>query len=193
MGEISRVQDAPPSTLAANLASNLSNSRRPSKHGEQEDFRRLLLEMSKHEEDPNRDTSIEAVIAYHYKLIYVVVKAVLEVLTRENAVINEQLLQQASAGLDILTATIKETPDVLAHTADWDSQIQTGTNAPLWVWLFSRLLALVGRQQCDILHHKITDFFCVSFSIVSKSLKLWTLNKSFFYYLRHCADGMYFW
>ncbi len=191
MNGIPRVQDAPPSTLAAHLASNLSHSRRPSKHGEQEDFQRLLLEVSRHEQDPNRDTSIEAVIEHHHKLIYVVVKAVLEVLTRDDSVLNEQLLQQASDGLDILIVTIKETPEVLDHIADSDSQLQTGRNAPLWMWLFPRVLALVGRQRCDVLHEKITDFFWVSFSTVSKSLKLWTLNTSFFSYLRRCADGMH--
>jgi serine/threonine-protein kinase ATR len=188
---LSGIQDAPPSTLAANLANNLSNNRRPSRNEEHEDFQRLLLEVSKQEGDPNTTNSEEALIEHHHKLIYVVAKAVLEVLIKDHGLFNDQLLQQASEGLDILIATIKETPEVLAHVAGQHANLQSGKNVPLWLWLFPRILALVGRPRCDTLQEKITEFFRICFWAVSRSLQLWTLNSSFFLYLHHCTDSKY--
>jgi hypothetical protein len=186
---IAKMQDAPPSTLAANFASNLSHTRRASKNEEHEDFQRLLLEVSKYEQNMSDETPRVTVIGHHHKLIYVVAKAVLEVLTKDHGLFNEHLLQQASEGLDILIATIKDTPEVLCHVAGQQAHLQSGSNVPLWTWLFPRILALVGRQQCQTLQEKITTFFETCFSAVSKSLQLWALNSSFFLYLRHCADS----
>ena len=188
---LSRLQDVPPSTLAANLANNLSHNRKQSKNEELEDFQRLLLEVSEHESNPSTSNSVEALLKHHHKLIYVVARAVLEVLVKDSGLFNDQLLQQASEGLDILVATIKETPEVLAHVAGQHAHFHSGINVPLWLWLFPRVLALVGRQRCEKLQNKITEFFKVCFCAVSRSLQLWTLNSSFFIYLRHCANGKY--
>jgi hypothetical protein len=182
-------QDAPPSTLAATFANNLSNSRRASKHDEKEDFQRLLLELAKEEKDSS-GASIETVLDHHHKLIYVVVRAVLEGLAEGKPHLNEpELLQQATEGLHILNATIKETPEVLDHVADPSVQLHSGSNVPLWLWLFPRILALVGRQRCESMQEKITEFFQICFSEAYRSLQLWAMTASFFRYLHHCASG----
>ena len=186
-----RNQDAPPSTLAANLANNLSTNRRPSRNDEHEDFQRLLLEVSAQEAVVNGASSMKAVIENHHKLIYVVAKAVLEVLTKNVNLFNDQLIQQASEGLDILIVTIKETPEVLDHVAGEAALLQSGSNVPLYLWLFPRILALVGRPRCETLQDKITEFFKICFMATSKSLQLWGLDSSFFYYFRHCTDSMF--
>lgn len=190
MNGAARSNDAHPSALAANLVNNLPATRRPSKNAGHEDFQRLLVEVSKYEEDTQEDASIEAVIEHHHKRIYVVVKAVLEVLTKDGPLANEQdLLQKASDGLEILIATVKETPAVLVHVAGPGLGLHSGVNVPLWIWLFPRLLSLVGQQRCGILQENLSNFFCEAFVLVSRSPQLWALNTSFFCYLRHCAEN----
>jgi serine/threonine-protein kinase ATR len=190
MDGLASFQDAPPSTLAANFANNLSTSRRPSKHNDQDDFQQLLLDVSKYEENPHGVVSIEERSEHCQELIYVVVLGVLEPLTKRNASVNEQdQLQKASEGLDVLIATIKEFPIVLDQVPGQRVQILSGSDAPLWMWLFPQILALVGSKRCETLKDKITDFFKVSFTEVSKILRLWALNSAFFSYLKHCANS----
>jgi serine/threonine-protein kinase ATR len=158
--------------LAANLVNNLEPSR-----DEQADLQKLLAEVSQYERASD-ESSPEEVIEHHHKLIYVVTRTVLEVLTKGNPANEEQLLEHAAEGLDVLIATIRETPTVLA-----------GSDPPLWIWLFPRLLALVGMERCQVLQEKIRAFFQAAFGTISKTMELWALNSALFRYLQHCADG----
>jgi serine/threonine-protein kinase ATR len=189
MNGLANVHDAPPSTLAANFANNLSSTRRPSRH-DQDDFQQLLLDVSKYEENPNGAKSIEERLEHCQELIYVVVIGVLEPLSKGIASGNEQdLLQRASEGLDVLVATIKEFPVVLNQVPGQRVQVLSGSDALLWMWLFPRVLVLLGRKRCETLRDKITDFFKVCFTEVSKTLHLWALNSTFFSYLKHCTNS----
>lgn len=190
MNGLASFQDAPPSTLAANFANNLSTTRRPSKHNDQDDFQQLLLDVSKYEENPHRVMSIGERLEHCQELVYVVVIGVLEPLTKSNASGNEQdQLQKASEGLDVLIATIKEFPIVLDQVPGQRVQVLSGSDAPLWIWLFPQVLALFGSRRCETLKGKITEFFKVTFMEVSKTLQLWALNSAFFSYLKHCTNG----
>jgi hypothetical protein len=193
MNGLDSFQDAPPSTLAANFANNLSTTRRPSRYDDQDEFHQLLLDVSKYEENPHGVTSIEERLEHCQELIYVVVIGVLVPLTKSNASVNEQdQIQKASEGLDVLIAAIKEFPIVLDRIPGKRVQMLSGSDASLWMWLFPQVLALVGCKRCDTLKDKITEFFKVSFSEVSRTLQLWTLDSAFFGYLMHCAKSKHF-
>jgi serine/threonine-protein kinase ATR len=193
MNGVANFQDAPPSTLAANFANNLSTTRRLARHDDQDDFQQLLLDVSKYEENPNGAISIDERLEHCHELIYVVVIGVLEPFTKSNTSVNEQdQLQKASEGLEVLIATVKEFPVVLDQAPGQRVQMLSGSDASLWMWLFPQVLALVGRKRCETLQDKITDFFKVSFTEVSKSLQLWALNSGFFGYLKHCANSKHF-
>lgn len=181
--------EALPSTLAANLVNNLSGVRKPPRKDEQE-LRKLLLEVSENEEAVDGASSTEAVIEHHYKLIYAVTSLALEELTTDDPFADEeQLLEQASDGLDALIGAIKETPAVLAHTASDRIEFRSASKFPLWIWLFPRLLALVGMERCQVLQLKIRALFMVAFATVPKSQQLWSLNSALFCYLQRCAGG----
>jgi serine/threonine-protein kinase ATR len=182
-------QDPPPSTLAANFANNLSTQRRPSRHDDQDDFQQLLAEVSKYEGNPHEGVSIEEEMEHCHELICVVVIGVLEVLSKSTAAINEQELQKASEGLDVLIMKIKEFPVVLDQVPGQRVQLLSGSDDPLWFWLFPQILALVGSKRCETLQDKIKEFFTVCFTEVSNTLQLWALNSAFFGYLRHCANS----
>lgn len=189
MNGLTHSQGAPPSTLAANFASSLSTNRRPLRQGDQDDFQQLLAEVSKYEGNPHEAIPIEEEMEHCHELIYVVVIGVLEALTKGTASINEQELQKASEGIDVLIVKIKEFPVVLDQVPGLRVQQLSGSDAPLWLWLFPQILALASSKQCETLQGKIKEFFKVSFNEVSNSLQLWALNSAFFIYLRHCANG----
>jgi serine/threonine-protein kinase ATR len=188
---VSGFHDAPPSTLVVQLVNNLSAASKPSRQIEQDDLQRLMQEVSSLENGAEEPTSIDAKLEHHHKLIYVFARAILERLTKEDPFTNiQQLLLQASEALDIFIVTIKETPGVLVYVTKSGSHFQTRGQEPLWIWLFPRVLTLLGRRECDTLMEKLKEFFQVSFEAVARSPKLWNLTSSFFCYLRECVSSM---
>lgn len=183
--------EPPPSTLAANLVNNLSARRNSVTAEVPEDFQRLLLEVAETGEAEYGEENLDVKLQHHHKLIYVVAKAVLEPLTQDNPFANTgHQIQQASEAIDILIATIKETPEVLLHVSSAQDCFRVGSPIPLWIWLIPKLLTLLGREGCDALKDKIQEFIHVSITSASRSVRLWGLNVSIFSYLRHCVDGM---
>jgi serine/threonine-protein kinase ATR len=179
----------PPATLAAQLVNNLTNGRKPSFREEQDDFKLIVAEVSNFDKIKDDNTTLEEITEYNHKLVYVVSKATLEVLINDDPFANQaRLIEQASQGLEVLIASIQETPSILEAVAAPDSTLRTGRDIPLWLWLFPRLLTLVGRDRCEALQDRLNLFFKSAFT-VSKSPRLSNLASHFFYYLRHCADG----
>lgn len=190
--------EAPPSTMAAQLISNLANpsngnpTNRPSTSRElkQDELKRLMIEVSELENSAHELTDPHVKLEHKHKLICVFARAVLERLDNDDPFMNlPQLMSQASDALDIFISTISEVPSVLEYTLSPDTPLQTRGPEPLWVWLFPRVLTLLGRRGCDALTEKIKDFFYICFQVVSRSPKLWKLNFLFFSYLRDCASG----
>jgi len=101
----------------------------------------------------------------------------------------QMVVSQAFEALDVFISIVKEVPDVLAYCLPPASTLQGRGGEPLWIWLFPRILALLGRSKCENLTEKIKDFFYVSFQAVSRSPKLWNLTSFFFCYFKECAAG----
>jgi serine/threonine-protein kinase ATR len=190
VSEMSGACDAPPSTMAAQLINNLSTTRKPVRPIEQDDLAKLMSEVSEAENNHVEPEDALANIEHKHKLIYVFSRAVLEKLSKDDPFMNvEQLVSQASGALDVFIATIRETPGVLAYTIPTGSILQGRGREPLWIWLFPRLLSLLGRQNCEALNEKIKDLFYESFQAVSRSPKLWSMNSAFFTYLKDCTSS----
>ncbi|CAG8977250.1 hypothetical protein HYALB_00009347 [Hymenoscyphus albidus] len=192
------VFDAPPSTMAAQLISNLATTNPPngnhrvsSREPKQDELKRLMVEVSELENSGHEPTDVVVKLEHKHKLVYVFARAVLERLNHDDPFMNiPQLISQASDALDIFTSTITEVPLVLDYTSNSVKSFPTRGPEPLWVWLFPRLLTLFGRPGCDPLTAKIKDFFQVCFQVVSKSPKLWKLNFLFFSYLKDCTSAI---
>lgn len=190
----STTQDPPPSTLAANLVSNLPNARRPARTDEQEEFQRLLRDISQANGDVEALGGQERLI-HHHKLIYVIAKAVLGPLSKDDShglsqTIPNQQAQHALESLEIIAATIKETPDVLAYVPTHTARVQTSFRLPLWIWLFSKILSLLGRPGCNRLQAKVRELVITCFISASRDPRACELTASFFCYFRHCIQGM---
>lgn len=181
--------EPPPSTMAAQLINNLSTTNKPARQAEQDDLK-ALLELSIVTRDAEDFFSPDARVEHHHKLIYVFVRLVLEPLTTDDPFMDIQnVVSQASDALDAFIAAIKETPSVLSYVPKPGS-LQSRGGEPLWLWLFPRLLGLLGRKRCNTLTEKIKDLFFVSFQAVSRHPRLWNLASLFFCYLKECATSI---
>jgi serine/threonine-protein kinase ATR len=188
------VLDPPPSIMAAQLINNLSTANKPSRQVEQEDLKKLMEEVSDQEATISEVTNLDSRLAHKHKLIYVFARAVLERLAGDDPFLDVQMLvHQAADAFDIFMSTIKETCTVLTYcSGQLESTLLGRGQEPLWIWLFPRVLALLGRRQCDALTEKIKDFFYVSFQVVACSPSLWNLSSFFFSYLKECTTSLYY-
>jgi serine/threonine-protein kinase ATR len=181
--------EAPPSTMAAQLINNLSSTNKPLRQGGQDDLK-ALLELSRMANEAEQLSSLDSKLEHNHMLIYVFVRLVLEPLKTNDPFMDVQnVVSQAADALDAFISAIKETPGVLSCIPKPES-LQSRCGEPLWVWLFPRLLGLLGRKQCDTLTEKIKDLFFVSFQAVSRFPTLWNLASLFFCYLKECSASM---
>jgi serine/threonine-protein kinase ATR len=189
---VAGAHEAPPSTMAAQLISNLSTTGEPSRPVEKDDLKRLMKEVSELENSAFQSDDILVKLDHKHKLIYVFARAVLERLSVDDPFMNhEQLVSQALEALDIFMLAIKELPGVLDYVLPAGATLQNRGQEPLWTWLFPRVLTLLGRRQCGNLTEKIKDFFYVSFQAVARSPRHWNLNSFFFNYLKECVTSTY--
>ncbi|KIN07972.1 hypothetical protein OIDMADRAFT_111112 [Oidiodendron maius Zn] len=171
--------------MAAQLINNLSTASKP-RQGGQDDLQ-ALLELSNMVNRAEESLSPDLRLEHHHLLIYVFVRLVLEPLMSDDPFIDVQnVVSQASDALDAFISAIKETPSVLNCVPQPESLQNRGAE-PLWLWLFPRLLGLLGRKRCDALTEKIKDLFFVSFHAVSRLPSLWYLASLFFCYLKEGA------
>ena len=176
--------------MAAQLINNLSGVSTP-RQSDQDDLKALMVEVSSAENSSTDFPSLEAKLEHKHKLIYVFTRTLLEKLTEDDPFMDVQkVVAQAYEALDVFIAIMKETPGVLAYVLRRGSNLHHRGQEPLWIWLFPRILALLGRQHCEKLTEKIKDFFYISFQAVARSPKLWNLGSFFFSYLKECASSM---
>jgi serine/threonine-protein kinase ATR len=181
--------EVPPSTMAAQLINNLSSTSKPSRQGGSDDLK-ALLELSRMANEAEELSTLESKVEHNHMLIYVFARLVLEPLLSDDPFMDVQnIVSQAADALDAFISAVKETPAVLSCIPRPGS-LQSRSEEPLWLWLFPRLLALLGRKRCDSLTEKIKDLFFVSFQAVSRFPTLWNLASRFFCYLKECAASM---
>lgn len=182
--------DAPPSTMAAQLISDLSTTNNaPSRQRETEFLKNLMTEVSATEkyivDHPDIVYSLDQKLEQKHNLIYVLSRAVLETLVNDDPFKDvSQLVGQASEALEIFVVAIKEVPEVLDHVLPADQVFPGRGEEPLWQFLFPKVLALLGRRGCEDLTNKISSLFCASLQGVGRSPKLWNLSSIFFSVLK---------
>lgn len=178
--------------MAAQLINNLTTRNQPASGPTEDDLRRLMQEVSEVENSMVETNDPLNLLENKHKLIYILTLSVLERLSASgDPFINlAPFLSHASDVLDVFMVTIKEFPAVLDYVLPMGVNFYSRGQEPLWLWLFPRVLTLLGRQGCESLTDKIKDFFFVSFQVVSKNPRLWNLNSFFFIYLKECVASM---
>ncbi|KFY23332.1 hypothetical protein V493_05913 [Pseudogymnoascus sp. VKM F-4281 (FW-2241)] len=185
--------ELPPSTLAAKLVNKLSGSHKPSLQGSQDSFGLLVSEVSKFDKTRNEHTTPEEIIENNYRVVYVLTKARLGPVCSDESdpfAKKERVLDDAAQVLDLFITSIKETPEILTKVGTQNDLVRTGRGVPLWIWLWPRLLRLLGKEGCESLWPKVKELFHIAFDMSRVlEVKFWGIGLQFFSYLRHCADA----
>lgn len=185
--------EPPPSTLAAQLVNNLSNARKRPLQDSEDNFALLTSEVSNFDKNRDDHTTSEEITEHNHRTVYVITRACLDPAHSGESdpfANKEKVLEVAGQGLDVLLGAIKETPVILVKIAELNGLVRTGRGIPLWVWLWPRLLRLLGKEGCERLWQKIREFFETAFELARKSqVELWGLEQQFSSYLRHCVDA----
>ncbi|KAK7740732.1 serine/threonine-protein kinase M1 [Cytospora paraplurivora] len=165
----------PPSTLAAQLAGNISTSTRSSRPDESSELKRFFEVIERVKNEPGALKTLEERVEHNHMLIYVYARVVLEGLKWDDPFADrEQLKADALKAVHFLKVTIPETPTVLHFTTDGTTFLHRGPE-PLWVWLFPKLLRMLGHPRCPALSSALESLFNFVFLTARKSAGLWNV------------------
>ncbi|KAI1121226.1 phosphatidylinositol 3 [Nemania abortiva] len=180
----------PPSTLAAQLVENISTSVRSTRPDETVELQRLFATIERVKNHPDLLTSYQDRVEHNHMLIYVYARVVLEGLRWDEPFANKsQLRNDATRAVNFLRITVNETPEVLLFTADSGAFLYRGPQ-PLWIWIFPKILKMLGDNLCEDLAAPIEAFFRELYSTAARSNGLWLHIPQFLAYLRSNFDAV---
>lgn len=181
----------PPSTLAAQLVENISTSARSSRPDETAELQRLFAAIERVKNEPGLLASYQDRIEHNHMLIYVYARVVLEGLKWDEPFADKsQLRADATRAVNFLRITVNETPEVLLFTVSDGVFLFRGTE-PLWIWIFPKVLKMLGDDSCADLAPPIEAFFRELHLISARSNGLWLHIPRFLAYLRSNFDGLF--
>ncbi|KUI73457.1 Protein kinase rad3 [Cytospora mali] len=182
--DVAASRGPPPSTLAAQLAGNISTSTRSSRPDESNELKRFFEVIERVKNGPNALKTLEERVEHNHMLIYVYSRVVLEGLKWDDPFTDsEQLKADALKAVHFLKVTIPETPTVLHFTTNGTSFLHRGSE-PLWIWLFPKLLRMLGHPKCPALTSALESLFDFIFMTASKSAGLWNVCEPLYGYLQ---------
>lgn len=194
VGQANGPSDVPPSTLAAQLLHNAAavdrGSARENRHG----FPQLLDDVSQTEDGAQGLEDAPLVTTYH-KCIHLIANE-FEAATKDNPFASDRQPKKLSSlvpdPLAFLRVIVEEVPEVLVLKPEAENDGPAGyQQQPLWLWLFPKILILVGRKGFEDAQEKINAFFYAVIDVVSSSTELWNLKMVIFRYLWECCDCEY--
>ncbi|KAI1080546.1 phosphatidyl inositol 3-kinase [Whalleya microplaca] len=180
----------PPSTLAAQLVESISTSTRSSRPDETAELKKFFSIIEEIKDQPELLATPEERMRHNHMLIYVYARVVLEGLKwDEPSTDRTQLRADALRAVNFLKITIRETPDVLLATAEAASFLFRGSE-PLWLWLFPKVLKMLGCSYCADLTEAIESFFREVYLTATQTAVLWPFVPQFITYIRLNFDAV---
>ena len=181
----------PPSTLAAQLVENISASTRSSRSDETAELGKLIGIIEKVKDQPENLKTQEERVAHNQMLIYVYARVKLEGLKWNDPFADRAHLRSEALGaINFLKVAVKETPEVLLAVAGPDSYLFRGKE-PLWVWIFPRVLRMLGHNHSFDLAPAIEAFFQAVFSVACQTAVLWSFIPQLLSYLEQNMSSKY--
>ncbi|POS87854.1 hypothetical protein EPUL_000219 [Erysiphe pulchra] len=181
--------DIPPSSIAFQLISKVTTTNKSSTQAESNELQKLTTEVSDFENSVSKNDDPEIQLRHIHKLIYVLTRAVLERLQKNDPFINfEELICQAGESLDLFCLNLDAYPTVLSYKLAPGECFQGRGSEPLWAWLFPRVLGLLGHTRFETLTEKIRKLFLLSFQSTRRFPNLWYLGFTYFDYLKECVS-----
>ena len=183
--------DPPPSTFAAQIVQNLTSHGRRSGRGTGPSHLRQLLQQildGDRSDDPQAGT-IETDLDVNFRLIYVIVRAGLEILSSPNPFDDEEgIRSQALDCLAVISLTIKRSPKVLFHVPS-PHEPDVGPKGPLFLWLIPQLISLLRPNSEERLLDAAMTVLKRALVARSGSLILKSRTNPVLKYIRGCING----
>ena len=183
--------DPPPSTFAAQIVQNLTGHGRRSGRGTGPSHLRQLLQRildGDRSDDPQAGT-IETDLDVNFRLIYVIVRAGLDILSSPNPFDEEEdIRSQALDCLAVINLTIKRSPQVLFHVSS-PHEPDVGPKGPLFVWLMPRLISLLRPHVEERLLNAAATVLKTALAARAGSLSLKSRPNPVLKYIRGCING----
>ncbi|KAI2611792.1 phosphatidyl inositol 3-kinase [Hypoxylon sp. NC1633] len=174
----------PPSTLAAQLVENISTSTRSCGSDETE-LKEFFAIIEKVKNQPDLLKTTKERTEHNHMLIYVYTQVVLEGLKWDDPFADRaQLRTDALRAVNFLKITIRETPEVLLSERGLTSFPPVRGIEPLWLWIFPKVLKMLGSSHCADLKDEIGSFFLEVFLSSSRTGALWPFLSHFLAYIK---------
>ncbi|RYP22475.1 hypothetical protein DL767_009047 [Monosporascus sp. MG133] len=174
----------PPSTLAAQLVENISASTRSSRPDETAELSKLIGIIERVKDEPDNLKTREERVGHNHMLIYVYARVTLEGLKWDDPFADRvHLRSEALGAINFLKVAVAETPEVLLATSDPGRFLFRGRE-PLWIWIFPKVLKMLGYNNSVDLAAAIELFFQTVFSVACRSTALWSFIPQFLDYLK---------
>ncbi|KAM0577666.1 hypothetical protein ACHAO2_005001 [Verticillium nonalfalfae] len=181
---------APPSTLAAQLVENISASTKSSRSDDNSELRKLSATIQEVESNPGILKTSEDQLRHNHLLTYVFIRAVLGGIKLNDPFLDRKHLKsEVLQAISFLKLIIKETPAVLAYKTA-ETPFEMRGDEPLWIWVFPKILRLLGHSRCLDLTDDIETFFYELLDILSSDNTKWCLVSSITVYLREIANAL---
>ena len=183
--------DPPQSTLAEQLVNRFTSDTRILPPQDDDTFTQLLREVLDGDAYLNSAQTPETNLDVTYRLIYVIVKAGLEVLTSDDPFArHEERTDQALTSLKAIELTFCRSPNALFHVPS-SSIDATLENIPLILWLLPKVLALLSFEKSDIVQ---TGSASLLVNLISLEVKLHpkrVKSRCIERYLKAVAEGLH--
>ena len=170
---------APPSTIAAQIVSNAAN---PNAHLEPEKNAVFGLLLQEYLNDPAADESDAELYA---QLISVVAEAGLDGLLQGNPF---ALHKQAVDSLAVIKLIIRRRPQLLRNAEAEDSNSES--QPPLFIWLFPKLLALLGHPKLDQIQAELKDLLLLCVRSSFQAIDLLDQGPSIVQLYQSCVESI---
>ena len=182
--------EPPQSTLAAQLVNHFTDGKKHSRNQDQETFRQLLREILNADRQENsRGEANETDSDVNYKLIYVIVKAGLDILNADDPFDEKsELLRQATDSLAAIELTIRRSPEILFIVPSRQDP-NPKSSGPLYLWLVPQLLGLAGHARDDGVGDGILRLLTTALLAEGKTHTKGGKMHSIFKYVKGCIKG----
>ncbi|KAI9820333.1 MAG: serine/threonine-protein kinase M1 [Pycnora praestabilis] len=181
--------DPPVSTIAAQIVNKLSDASGQAVPGYRKEFDQLLLEILSTEDAASERGAVETDLKVIYKLVYVVTRAGLQVLLRDDPFANsEQLLGQAQNSLAVIELTVERNPEVLFFHFQDTVEAEGKSYPVLFLWLLPKLLALLGHRNAENLHADLMRILSTFLVVTLRTPEVWLSGATLLKYYRDCIN-----
>ncbi|KAI1411414.1 phosphatidyl inositol 3-kinase [Hypoxylon sp. FL1857] len=188
-GSLNNNNVPPPSTLAAQLVENISASARSSRPDETAELKKFFSIIEDVKNQPDLLKTHKERMEHNHMLIYVYTRVVLEGLKWDDPFADRaQLRTDATRAVNFLKITVRETPEVLLAKSEGGFLFRGGE--PLWLWIFPKVLKMLGSGHCTDLKAEIDLFFREVFLTTSRTGALWSLLPQFLAYLKSSFNAV---